>query len=106
MIPPVDYNKLLRVVLARFEPKRTDDLKDYVRPLVVTVSVFICVDYGSAEDDPYPGQYRWSSNDPAFDGRWSPDEDLVVLESRGRWTAQSPDGITARDGQPPCILAD
>lgn len=82
-IEPIDYGNLLRRVRARFCPKRTDDLKPGVSALVGRTFEFDCVDYGRDEEDPYPGQYRWMTDDAALQF-WVPDEDLDIIEDLGK----------------------
>lgn len=60
---------------ATFSPRDTESLRPELRSCIG-----ITVDWrwaGKSDDDePYPGQDRWNTNDERFQGYWVPDEDL------------------------------
>ncbi len=64
---------------ARFSPKRLDDLRPEMRPLIGVVSTWRYAFTGAA-DEPYPGQQRWQSEDGRFGPYWVPAEDLEPIE--------------------------
>lgn len=74
-IPAFDWDMIHRRMRATFNPKRLDDLRPELIPLIGETVEWRCDDYGR-EDDPYPGQYRWTTDDARWRGRWAPDEDL------------------------------
>ena len=60
---------------ATFAPKKLSDLRPEMFALIgVTVSWRYAGTGG--DDEPYPGQHRWDTNDERFEGHWVPDEDL------------------------------
>jgi hypothetical protein len=65
-----------RRILATFTPRCLDTLRPELRPLIGETVEWWCGGV-SGKDEPYPGQRRWHTNDPRFDGYWSPDEDLT-----------------------------
>lgn len=68
-----------------FRPKRTDDLRDCMRPIVGKRLLFEFAGW-SGDDEPYAGQRRWmiSRQDGIEDEhvyRWVPDEDIDFDDS-------------------------
>ena len=61
--------------IARFKPKRLDTLRPEFRPLIGEVVTWRYAGT-SDEDEPYPGQQRWQTDDERFEGYWTPAEDL------------------------------
>lgn len=83
------YDRLGTRRRAVFQPRRTDNLIPEASEFIGKEFTFECHDFGSEDDDPYPGQYRWwplADDEPAdIRGRgrghpkfswWVPEEDL------------------------------
>lgn len=77
--------------VARFEPKRLDNLRACMRPYIGQVFHFTYAGHSSGDEE-FPGQSRWMIeraedelrlSDEA-QGRWFPSEDLVDVEETSK----------------------
>lgn len=64
-----------RKPLAKFAPKKTNDLRECLKPLIGEVVEWRYVGTGG-DDEPFPGQQRWTTDDVRFAYFWVPTEDL------------------------------
>jgi hypothetical protein len=70
-----------RKIMARFVPKRIDDLRPEMAPFIGATCEW-SFSGTSGDDEPFPGQWRWTPLPEEWGFWWAPDEDLeLCLES-------------------------
>ena len=74
-------HKNLRV-LARFNPKTTDDLASPLVPLVGKEAVFRYYRFVDDNDTPYSEQWVLTAEDARFGDYWFPESDLEILQEQ------------------------
>lgn len=74
-------HKNLRV-LARFNPRTTDDLDSGLIDLVGKEAVFRYVRFVDDNDTPYSDQWVLASEDKRFGDYWFPESDLEILREQ------------------------
>ena len=67
-------------VLARFNPKTTDDLEPELSNLVGTEAVFSYHKYVDEDDTPYSDQWVLTAEDQRFGDYWFSECDLEILQ--------------------------
>jgi hypothetical protein len=72
-----NVENIYKPIVARFKPARTDNLRPEIVPLIGEIFTW---DYTgtSNDDEPYPGQQRWLTQDRRLN-YWVPSEDLELL---------------------------
>lgn len=68
-----------KVIRAIHRPKRTGDLRNSELSDKVGQTSSWRYSGTSSDDEPYPGQRRWVSEDPAWGFWWVQDEDLELV---------------------------
>ena len=65
-------------VLARFQPKRVDNLVPELTRLIGTETVFTYTRQMD-EDEPFPGEWILNAKDERFGRYWIPERDIQII---------------------------
>jgi len=76
-----DFGESIYDRIGEFRPHRTDDLHPEMEKLI-GVKVGWLKAWTMGNDDPFPGEAAYVTDDERFKGRWAPERDIVFDDSK------------------------